>query len=253
MRAIQILPGLILIFIMSVAKLSGAEQKDIFADPQNLKVLPNNVSPAELSQTMKSFAMGLGLRCNDCHVGEPNAPLSNYDFAADDKVLKRKARVMLQMVKEINDVQLTRLDQFGTGARVEVECVSCHRGQSKPRLIQDVLAEKFADGGIEQVVTGYKELRNRYYGSHTFDFGEFVLPMFSRDNFKEKAQLADAVVLLKTNIEYFPESYFGYYALAEAYEMLEDKPNAIKSYQQALRLNPRASFLEQKIKALSDH
>lgn len=49
------------------ALMSGVVQaqqagKDVYADPQNLKVLPEDISPRELGDTMKGFALGLGAR-----------------------------------------------------------------------------------------------------------------------------------------------------------------------------------------------
>ena len=52
-----------------------------FDNPTNLKVLPENISPDELGQTMRGFAMGTGNRCSACHVGEVEADLSTYDFS----------------------------------------------------------------------------------------------------------------------------------------------------------------------------
>lgn len=38
-------------------------------DPTNLQVLPKDIPKAQLVQTMRGFAMGLGVRCEHCHVG----------------------------------------------------------------------------------------------------------------------------------------------------------------------------------------
>ena len=69
------------------SKNKPAKRKNVFADAENLKVLPENTTPEQLRATMKSFSMALGLRCNNCHVGEPGKPLQSYDFASDDKKL----------------------------------------------------------------------------------------------------------------------------------------------------------------------
>jgi len=61
------------------------EGADVYADPQNLEVLPSDIPPAELRATMKNFSIGTGLRCNDCHVGEEGQDFSSYDFASDEK------------------------------------------------------------------------------------------------------------------------------------------------------------------------
>ena len=54
----------------------GHERRDIYANPENLKVLPEDISSADLGATMKGFALGLGLRCENCHVGEAGKPLT---------------------------------------------------------------------------------------------------------------------------------------------------------------------------------
>src|SRR3989454_2661956 len=51
----------------------------------NLKVLPKTSGKQELIATMRSFALGLGVRCTYCHVGREGAPLDSLKFAADDK------------------------------------------------------------------------------------------------------------------------------------------------------------------------
>ena len=70
----------------------GVASAGIFDDPQNLKVLPEDISTEELRQTMRGFAQGTGSRCSACHVGKVEADLSTYDFSIDDKEKKLKAR-----------------------------------------------------------------------------------------------------------------------------------------------------------------
>ena len=92
---------LVVIFILfPIATLAQQKRVDVFADPENLKVLPEDISSEDLSATMRGFAMGLGVRCETCHVGEPNTPLHTFDFASDEKPMKQKARLMLEMVSE---------------------------------------------------------------------------------------------------------------------------------------------------------
>lgn len=229
-----------------------AKIKNIFADAENLKVLPEDTSPDQLRATMKSFAMALGLRCNNCHVGEPGKPLQTYDFASDEKKLKKKARVMLKIVKNINNEQLTNLDEIEKDSRVEVQCMTCHRGQQKPELIQDVLANVLVEGDINAVIEKYTELRKNYYGSHTFDFGENVLPMFAGDYLIGENALQNSVTLLEANIGYFPDSFFGVFSLAEAYHKSGDKQKAKSGYEKALKINPKAVFINQRLKELQE-
>jgi hypothetical protein len=102
-----------------------------FADPphKNLKVLPADMSRAQLISTMKFFAQSLGVRCTFCHVGTEGQPLSTFDFPADTKPEKGTARAMIRMVQHINADYLPA----ATGLPdAKVTCFSCHRGAKKP-------------------------------------------------------------------------------------------------------------------------
>jgi tetratricopeptide (TPR) repeat protein len=226
------------------------ERVDIFADPENLKVLPEDISSDDLSNTMRGFAMGLGARCETCHVGEPNTPLHTFDFASDEKEMKQKARLMLQMVNEINGELVPRLNDVEKASRVAVRCMTCHRGQQQPNLIEDVLDQQLADNGIEGALSEYRKLREEYYGSHSYDFSEFVLPMYAQ-SLTENDQLDAAIAFAKLNANYFPESYYSVFVLAELYAATEQAKLAIDSYTRAIELNPRAErTLGPKIEAL---
>ncbi len=78
----------------------------------NLQVLPEDIGTRQLIGTMRSFALGLGVRCTFCHVGEEGQPLATYDFAADDKPQKLKAREMVRMVRSINIDHLASLEEY---------------------------------------------------------------------------------------------------------------------------------------------
>ena len=226
-------------------------QNDIYANPENLQVLPEDVSSTDLGNTMKGFALGLGARCEACHVGEPNTPLNTFDFASDEKAMKRKARVMIKMVQEINDTYVPKLNEIEDSQRVEVRCVTCHRGQQQPRLIEDVLDHQLAESGLDATLKKYAELRENFYGSHSYDFSEFTLPMYVQELAK-KEKLPEAIALSKVNAEHFPDSYYTFFVLAELYSASGQTEQAIESYNMALELNPRAKpFLEAKIVELT--
>jgi len=52
-------------------RVTGAADKrpDTFADPHNLEVLPESITTQDLRATMKSFALGLGVRCTTLLMG----------------------------------------------------------------------------------------------------------------------------------------------------------------------------------------
>ena len=99
----------------------------------NIQELPEDITVRELIDVMRGFAGALGVRCQYCHVGEAGMPLSEFDFPSDARETKRKARVMLRMVRSINEEHLAGLESRGE-PEVIVECATCHRGQSRPRL-----------------------------------------------------------------------------------------------------------------------
>jgi tetratricopeptide (TPR) repeat protein len=219
-------------------------QSKVFDNPKNLTVLPEDISPADLSSVMRGFALGLGIRCTTCHVGEEGKPLSSYDFAADDKPMKEKARLMLQMVDQINQSFVPKLNQVDekNEDRVMVRCVSCHRGQQKPLLIEDALNQALASGEPNAAINKYSELREKYYGSHTYNFGISVLPSFS-DNLLRQGLKEDALALMELNQSYYPNSYYGNFVRAKALQQNKKNSAAIEAYKKALTINPRASFI----------
>jgi len=88
---------------------------------ENLQVLPKDTPVREVINTMRGFAIGLGVRCEHCHIGDAGEPLSTFDFVSDDMPAKDKAREMLRMVRQINGEWLAALPKRGTPA-VEVQC-----------------------------------------------------------------------------------------------------------------------------------
>lgn len=236
---------IVICFMLLSAAAVHAEKKDIFADPQNLKVLPADISPQALRATMRGIALGLGARCETCHVGEPGQDLSEFDFASDDKETKRTARKMLEMVATINDDYIATLD----GERVRVDCVRCHRGVLQPLLTGEVLEQALADG-FPAMKTKYLELRNDYYGTHSYDFSEGVLvELASRLGFRGELDSAEAI--LNLNLEYFPDGAQTHFVLGEVALRRDDKAGARRHWQRALELAPN-EFLRQRLAELGD-
>jgi cytochrome c len=102
---------------------------DAPANMKNRKVLPANITRKELGQTMRSFALSLGVRCGYCHVGPENGPLSAFDFASDANPHKNVARGMIRMATRIND-ELPKIADKDS----KISCYSCHRGATKPAV-----------------------------------------------------------------------------------------------------------------------
>jgi hypothetical protein len=84
----------------------------------NLKVL----TAQNVEITMQNITFALGVRCTHCH--------ELGDLSLDTKPQKVKARMMLEMTRDINA-------KFGDG-KTHVTCWTCHRGSTAPELARPV-------------------------------------------------------------------------------------------------------------------
>jgi hypothetical protein len=125
-RAAALASGLILLL---GGPTFAAEPDFPHGKPVNLKVLPKDISEAELGKQMKQFEADLGVTCNHCHVEDPTT--HKFDYASDENPDKTTARLMITMVQDINNKYLAQLGGDRRYA-VPVTCGSCHQGQSSP-------------------------------------------------------------------------------------------------------------------------
>src|SRR4029434_2366570 len=128
-RAVTIVIGLIF-----VATIRGQAQttvprapmaEEVFKDIQGHKRIPVD----QFIGTMGIFSSALGKNCSECHGLESGG---NWALYARDTPLKRTARRMVLMVKQINDANF--------GGQQMVTCYSCHRIQSRPRVTPSLVA-----------------------------------------------------------------------------------------------------------------
>jgi tetratricopeptide (TPR) repeat protein len=201
-------PRIAFLLGLSLALLPGTAQAQFPPDSfTNLQVLPEDIGTRELIGTMRSFALGLGVRCSFCHVGEEGRPLATFDFAADDKAEKLKAREMIRMARSINSEHLASLEER-VDPPIEVTCATCHHGVSQPRPIQSILVAAYEEGGLDALNARYHELREEYYGSYSYDFGDFMLIDVGQAVGGIGAA-ADALEILRLNVEQNPNSMFA--------------------------------------------
>ncbi len=214
----------------------------------NLQVLPEDISQRELIAIMRANSMGLGVRCWHCHVGEEGMPFSEFDFESDEKAAKQKARFMLEMVQHLNEERLPGLTEIGERAEpsVEVTCYTCHRGLSVPRTLPEELQRVVEEDGIDAGVERYRELREEYYGSGSYDFGEFTLIDLA-ERLGIAGRVDDGIEIVKLNLEFFPESGFSYFALGEGYRMTGDTGQAIEAYEKAQELVPNNPMIGRRL------
>ena len=65
----------------------------------NLKVLPSDITKAQLLPIMKGFSKSSGHRCSYCHAVPDD--LSSGDFASDEKPAKLEARDLLRLIRQL--------------------------------------------------------------------------------------------------------------------------------------------------------
>jgi hypothetical protein len=91
--------------------------------PQNLQVLPKDMTGQQVQMFMRTFTAALGVECTHCHV---------QDRSSDEKPTKVTARKMLQMVAAINGDLLKGIGEPPAAGTQKVTCFTCHRGALKP-------------------------------------------------------------------------------------------------------------------------
>lgn len=228
----------ILVAGLAATRDASAQQFRWPDNPRNLKVLPDSIRGARLGVVMRGFASALGVRCEHCHVGE-GSNLAAFDFPADDKDAKRIARVMIAMVRRINVAELGKLDDFGRprGKRVEVTCMTCHRGQARPRMIEDVFTATLDRSGIDSAAAHYRRLRDRYYGGFSYDFSPGPLGTVA-ERLSAQRRFDEAIQVLTLSLEFTPDAYSTYYTLAKVQERAGRRSDALSSMEKALELSP---------------
>jgi tetratricopeptide (TPR) repeat protein len=212
---------------------SRAQAPDKFT---NLKVLPKDVSKGDLTALMRDFSSAMGVRCGFCHTRTDPSPHSEFDWASDSKPEKETARVMMRMTRLINTEQIPKITTKDPD-RVEVKCVTCHHGQERPWLIEDVLAQAYKGGGLDSLKAKYTALRKEYYGSATYDFSDSMLPGLAEClGGPDKPDLG--VQLAQFNVQLFPESGHAHLSLGRALGTAGQTDAAAQELKKAVELDP---------------
>jgi hypothetical protein len=94
----------------------------------NLQVLPKDMPYAELLGLMTRYSQDLGVQCVFCHTQNPQT--QQIDFASDESPAKLTARIMIGMVRDINEKYLAQVSDRRYA--VPIKCGNCHRGQTFP-------------------------------------------------------------------------------------------------------------------------
>ena len=203
-------------------------------NPKNLKVLPDSIRGQRLGQVMRGFANSLGVRCEHCHVGQGD--LANFDFASDDKPAKTTARVMLKMVQAINGTHMAELD-VPADRRLVVTCVTCHRGASRPVMLDALLEAAIDSAGIDAAVGRYEELKKRHYGGFTYDFSRGSLTTLG-ERLIRRQKYPEAIRIMELELTNNGDDVRTLMTLGGAQAQAGDKDGAKQSFDKALGMAP---------------
>lgn len=199
--------------LLAAVHSAAAQEQEKFT---NLKVLPKDISTQELRTIMGQFTRALGVRCGACHAAKPGE--QHLNFALDDKPEKKTARIMMQMTRDLNEKYISTLEDH-SNPPIQVQCVTCHHGIAHPRPIADVLKLAYAKGGLDSTRARYSALRDRYYGSAAYDFGEVPLTEVGLA-LADSGHVADAANLFALNVEMNPKSAYAQRQAASANMLL---------------------------------
>ena len=253
-RRIAARDGLFMVVtVMMMAGFSAPITAQVPEEYTNLKVLPEDISQRQLLTIMRGFTRALGVRCSTCHVGEESQDLSEYDFASDDEATKRTAREMLEMVRSINENVISSLADRGT-PEIEVSCVTCHAGRRRPTTLLQELTWVAADGGWEAAEALYHELRERYYGLGTLNFGRRTLEDFATGRLRDD-DLLGALAALELNLELYPEAWNSWALKGQVHVRSDQTEEAIAALERSLELlpgNPRVLQVLERLKSGGD-
>jgi len=124
------------------------QEKTTEQEYRNIQVL-KGLPASELQAIMALNTGALGVRCNYCHAGT---------FDKDDKPTKQTARMMMQMVLDLNKTRFA--------GREQVTCYTCHRGQPKPATVvalgQNLWSPAQAGAKQEAALPSVDQLLDRY-------------------------------------------------------------------------------------------
>ena len=119
--------GLVVIVFVGIAA-----SKPVAFKERNLKVLPKDISDADLDSVMEGYAKALNVDCAFCHA--ENKTKTDIDFASDDKPEKEITRMMMKLTAAINKDYFDYTIIYKAGETMAVSCYTCHDGFPRPEL-----------------------------------------------------------------------------------------------------------------------
>jgi hypothetical protein len=99
---------------------------------RNLKVLPKDISNADLDSVMDGYSKALNVGCDFCHA--ENKAKNDIDYASDDKPEKEITRMMMRLTAAVNKDYFDYTIVYKAGEKMAVSCYTCHDGFPRPEL-----------------------------------------------------------------------------------------------------------------------
>jgi len=204
--------------------------------PKNLQFFPKDMTGQQILPIMQNFNAALGVNCTYCHNSEPPVDNPKNDFASDEKDTKKKARMMLQLARDVN---MKLQSEMGKPAAelTNVQCVTCHRGVAIPKQLATIMTETATKEGVNKAIAQYNDLRKRYYGAQAYDFTDQTLFTAATQALAANKP-DDAIAFAQTNLAYHAASARSYQVMSQAFQRKNDKDKAIQALEKAVDLDP---------------
>ena len=118
-----------------------------------------------------------------------------------------------------------------------------------PRITADNLVpyEMLLAGKISEAIAGYRKIKQETPQNVSVQQGRINGLGYG---LMQQKKLAEAIVLFKLNVEFYPKQSDSYDSLAEAYMTNGEKDLAIANYKKSLELNPQNANAREKLKQL---
>lgn len=226
----------------------AAYAQNPFSEPKNLQVLPKTMKGDQLRQVMRRFSAAIGQGCAYCHDRVETDDGAHMVWDTDNNDKKRVTREMIKLVGHVRQVSAGLYPNNPDHKPTAVVCTTCHRGQANPFLIEEVMNNEIASGGTAAAQNKYLELKDQYYGSHTYDFTGFTLAEYA-NRLIIGGQNDNAIEMAKFGIKQFPKEPYAHEILGNAYMKTGNTAEAIKAYEASLALDPEQNGVKRALEA----